>query len=91
MMRIIIWDNHPARIAEIDKNLHLALQHLGIRAIVTSNTEPPLLARENILGRLPVLEIDGYFWFRKPGEAFSEKGCALLLQRVIRRTDRSYG
>lgn len=89
-MQIIIWDNHPARIAKIDKNLHLAMKYLGLQAIVTSNAEPPLLARENILGRLPVLEINGFYWSRKPGEAFSKNDCIMLLQRVIRNTGRSH-
>jgi len=53
-MRITIWDNHPERIAEIDKNLHLALKYLGLKAIIIWNSEPPQLARENILDRLPV-------------------------------------
>jgi len=89
-MRIIIWDNHPERIAEIDKNLHLALKYLGLKAIVTSNAEPPLLARENILDRLPVLEINGLYWSRKPGETFSKDDCISLLQKVLLNTDGPY-
>lgn len=83
MMHIIIWDNDAGRIAEIDKNLHLALKELSLRAVVTINAEPPSIARENLFGRLPVLEIAGRYWSLHPGKAFSKDQCISLLNRVL--------
>lgn len=83
MMQIIIWDNEADRIAEIDKNLHLALKQLSVRAIVTINSEPPLIAREQLLERMPVIEIYGKYWSLKPGKAFSKKECISLLREII--------
>ena len=79
MLKITIWDTDARRIAEIDRNLQAALFELKIQALVLSNSEPPLLARENLLGRIPVLEIAGNYWSKTPGKAFSRQECAALL------------
>ena len=81
MLRITIWDNDALRIAEIDKNLQSALDELKIKGLILSNSEPPLLARENLLGRLPVLEIAGNYWSRKAGRVFSKDECIQLLSK----------
>jgi hypothetical protein len=83
MMQIIIWDNEVDRISEIDKNLHLALKELHVRAIVTINPEPPSIAREQLLQRLPVIEINEKYWSLKPGKAFSKRECISLLRQII--------
>ncbi len=85
MLRITIWDNDAARAAEIDRNLHTALSDLGVDALVLLNSEPPLLARENLLQRVPVLEIAGKYWSKTPGKSFSIQDCVALLAKL--RTD----
>lgn len=61
-LSIVIWDYDPERIAEIDRNLHLALRELNLRGTVSSLSEPPLMSREGLVGREPVLEIGDAYW-----------------------------
>lgn len=82
MMRITIWDIDPERISQIDKNLNTALNELGVRAVVASNAEPLSLERENLLPRLPVLEINDLYWSLKPGKVFSKAECKSLLRSI---------
>jgi hypothetical protein len=81
MLKIIIWDNDQQRIAEIDSNLHAALNELKLKAVILSNSEPPLLARENLLSRLPLIEIAGRYWSMHPGVAFRKADCIRLLSK----------
>jgi hypothetical protein len=81
MLQIIIWDNDRQRIAEIDTNLQTALNELKLKAVILTNSEPPSLARENLLSRLPVLEIAGRYWSMQPGVAFSKADCSCLLSK----------
>lgn len=83
VLKIVIWDNDPRRIAEIDRNLQAAAAKLGLKVLILSNAEPPLIARENLLDRLPVLEIAGRHWSRRPGHAFSRADCVDLLSKFI--------
>jgi hypothetical protein len=78
---ITIWDDDGQRIATIDRNLHLALAELGMKAVVLSISEPPLLSRERLLGRTPMLEIGGRYWSLRPGETISTEDCRKLLAR----------
>ena len=73
-LSIVIWDYDPERIAEIDRNLHLALRELNLRGTVSSLSEPPLMSREGLVGREPVLEI---------GETISKEACLKLLSRIV--------
>ena len=82
MMHIVIWDIDAERISQIDKNLNLALNELGLRAVVASNAEPLSLERENLLHRLPVLEINDLYWSLTPGKVFSKAQCKSLLRRI---------
>jgi hypothetical protein len=82
MLKIIIWDNDQQRIAEIDSNLQAALNELKLKAVILSNSEPPSLARENLLSRLPVLEIAGRYWSMHPCVAFSKADCICLLSKI---------
>jgi hypothetical protein len=81
MLQIIICDNDRQRIAEIDTNLQTALNELKLKAVILTNSEPPSLARENLLSRLPVLEIAGRYWSMHPGVAFSKADCICLLSK----------
>lgn len=80
-MTITIWDDDARRMAAIDRNLHLALAELTMKAVVLRISEPPLLSRERLLGRTPVLEIDGRYWSLRPGETISIEDCRKLLTR----------
>ncbi len=82
LLEITIWDAEARRIFEIDRNLHLALRALGIRGVTRSISEPPLLARENLLDRVPVLEVEGRYWSLKPGKTISVSECKQLLQKI---------
>jgi hypothetical protein len=83
MLKVVIWDNDPQRIAAIDRNLQAAAIELGLKLLILSNAEPPSIARENLLERLPVLEIAGRHWSRRPGYAFSRADCVALLSKFI--------
>ncbi len=79
---VVIWDTDPARIARIDRNLHLAFRRLGIKGIVTCNSEPPSLFRANLFDKVPVLEIDGNHWRWKDVEPDLEACIDLLSKRI---------
>ena len=82
-LSIVIWDYNPERIAEIDRNLHLALRELNLRGTVSSLSEPPLMSREGLVGREPVLEIGDAYWSLRPGETISKEACLKLLSRIV--------
>jgi hypothetical protein len=81
MLQITIWDNDALRIAEIDRNLQSALSELKAKGLILSNSESPLLARENLIDRVPVLEIAGNYWSKKTGKVFSKAECLSLLSK----------
>lgn len=83
-LKIVIWDTDPARIGRIDRNLHQAFKLLGIKGVVTCNSEPPSLARAKLFDKLPVLEINGKHWRCKEGVP-SVDACVDLLQNKIGR------
>ena len=81
-LKILIWDTDPARIARIDRNLHKAFKLLGIKGVVTCNSEPPSLARANLFDKVPVLEINGKYWRCREGVPTVD-ACADLLRNRI--------
>lgn len=85
-MKIIIWDKNPERIHAIERNLSSALRNLSLRASIAVASETPLLARMCMLSRMPVLEIDGVQWHKKPEEIFSEQDCEDLLRDIIKNS-----
>lgn len=84
-LKIVIWDLYPERIAQIDKNLYLALKKMGMKGLVTSNSEPPSLMRAGIYHRVPALEIDGNFWMYTNSTPDIE-ACTQLLNKFRNRT-----
>ena len=82
MLQIIIWDNDRQRIAEIDTNLQAALNEFKLKGVILTNSEPPSLARENLLSRLPVLEIAGRYWSMNPGGAYSRADYISFLPKL---------
>jgi len=81
-LRIVIWDLYPERISQIDKNLHISLRKLGIKGIVTCNSEPPSLMRAGIYHRVPALEINGNFWMCGDSTPGIE-ACTQLLKKIL--------
>lgn len=79
LAEISIWDNDAERIRIIEANLCNAMRSLGIRGVVKIISEPPLLSRENLLDRVPVLEIMDKYWSLSPQTVITEDQCRELL------------
>ena len=52
-LSIVIWDYDPERIAEIDRNLHLALRELNLRGTVSSLSDAHVPRRAGRPGTRP--------------------------------------
>ena len=76
---ISIWDNDVERIRIIEANLYRAMRSLGLKGVVKIISEPPLLSRENLLARVPVLEIMDRYWSLTPQTVITEKQCREFL------------
>lgn len=87
VFNVTIWDTHAPRIAETERNLLAAMKRAGVRVVVDSQSEPPMVSRMNLLHRVPTLEIDGMFWTLNPGEAISEEACVQLLTALRRQRE----
>lgn len=79
---ITIWDSSAERLIEIDKNLTLAAREESISIKLSIMSEIPLLGRNNLLGRIPVLQIQNRQWTLRPREAFSVEECRALLRAL---------
>lgn len=80
---IIIWDDNASRIHAMEPNLRVALQRLGVRASIQTNCEPPLLARHNLTGTTPAVQVNGgEFWRHTVGEAVSAGQFEILLRKL---------
>ena len=76
---ISLWDNDTERIRIIEANLYRAMRSLGLKGVVKIISEPPLLSRENLLDRVPVLEIMDKYWSLSPQTVITEDQCRELL------------
>lgn len=85
-LKIVIWDISPDRIAQIDKNLYIALQNIGLKGVITCNSEPPSLMRAGVYHRVPVLEINGLFWTCNRSTP-SVTACTNLLKQILKMTE----
>ena len=81
---IVIWDSEADRLHAIERNLRVAMRNLGLFGGLSCQSEPPLLGRMGLTGRVPVLEIDGLYWSRGHGRVFSPHECEELLARIMR-------
>ena len=81
---IAIWDSEAERLHAIERNLRLAMRNLGLSGGISCQSEPPLLGRMGLPGRVPGLEIDGLYWSRGQGREFSPQECEELLARIMR-------
>lgn len=89
--KIVIWDTNARRASEISRNFGLAMQRTGIRHDLEIMSEPPLVARMGLSGRLPVLEVDGMLWNWKIGEGISEEAAVKLLYLLEKNVDADTG
>jgi thioredoxin 1 len=83
MEQIILWESRGEMIRACELAVHQALKELGIKAVVTVNSEPPLIGRHHLWERLPVLEIQGLHWSLRPGCACRVGDLKLLFSKVF--------
>ncbi|MBP3731506.1 MAG: hypothetical protein J6I40_08570 [Mailhella sp.] len=88
-IEISIWDNDTERIRTIEGNLARAMRSLNLKGVVKIISEPPLISRENLLNRVPVLEIQDKYWSLKPQAVITEDQCRDLLTLVFCSTQPS--
>ncbi|MFR3975514.1 MAG: hypothetical protein ACLTZ2_05630 [Desulfovibrio sp.] len=81
--KIIIWDSNPERIAACYNNISLAMKELRLKLPVEIMSEPPLISRAGLTGRLPSLEINGNYWTWKTGEIITKEAACSLLRHVL--------
>lgn len=84
ILRITIWDHDARRIAALDCLICRCAKELGLKIAVNSVSEPPALARERLMARVPALEIEGQFWSLKAGGTPGADELAALLKRFAR-------
>jgi len=83
MEQIILWECKCETIRDCERAVHEALKELGLKAVVTVNSEPPLIGRNQLWGRLPVLEIRGLYWSLRPGCAFRSEDLKPLFTKIF--------
>jgi len=81
--QIIIWDDNPKRAVNIHAKLAAAMQKMKIKAGISIQSEVPLIARQNLTGKTPALEIAGSYWCKTPGQEPGETDIANLLHKVF--------
>lgn len=83
METIIIWDDMAKRARESERALSQALREVGLKIPITVNSEAPLISRNGLWDRLPVLEIKGDHWSLNPGHAFTKQQLVKLLESLF--------
>ena len=83
METIIIWDDKAARARECEIAASQALKELGLKIPILVNSEAPLISRNQLWNRLPVLEIKGDHWSLKPGQAFTKQQLVKLFGKLF--------
>ncbi|MHB1414935.1 MAG: hypothetical protein ACYC1C_06750 [Chloroflexota bacterium] len=83
MEEIIIWESSVETIRACEIAVYHALKELGLKAQVTVNSEPPLISRNQLWDRLPVLEIQGLRWSLHPGEPFTAAQLTSLFRKIF--------
>ena len=83
MEQIILWESDGETIRACELAVYKALKELGLKAIVTVNSEPPLIGRNQLWARLPVLEIQGQWWSFHPGRAFTAEQVTRLFRGIF--------
>lgn len=83
MEEIIIWEAGAETIRACERAIFEALRELGLKGTVIVHSEPPLISRNALWDRLPVLEIRGQYWSLTPGRPFSKEQLVRLFQRLF--------
>ena len=83
MEQIILWESNGEVIRACEVAVLQALKELGIKATLTVNSEPPLIGRNQLWDRLPVLEIRGLHWSLRPGRAFRVEELMPLFAKIF--------
>jgi hypothetical protein len=83
MEQIIIWESNIERIHACETAVYKALKELGLKARVTVNSETPLISRNQLWERLPVLEIRDQRWSLHPGVAFTSDQLTRLFRKIF--------
>lgn len=83
MEEIILWEVGVETIRACERAAFEALRELGIKGTVIVQSEPPLISRNQLWDRLPVLEIAGHYWSLNPGRPFSKEQLVRLFQRLF--------
>lgn len=83
VIEISVYDNDIPRARAIENNLYKAMTSLGLKGTVKIISEPPLLSRENLLNKVPVLEILENYWCLKPQCEITEQQCSELLSHLF--------
>jgi len=83
METIIIWDDKSERARESEIAVSQALRELGLRISITVHSEAPLISRNQLWNRLPVLEIKGAHWSLQPGQAFTRQQLVKLFKKLF--------
>jgi len=83
MEEIILWECNIERIHACETAVYQALREIGYKARLTINCEMPLLSRQQLWERLPVLEIRGQRWSLCPGRAFTAEQLTRLFTRIF--------
>ena len=83
MEEIILWESNGETIRACEQAVSAALKELGLEAVLIVNSEPPLISRNQLWARLPVLEIRGLQWSLRPGCAFKTEDLKLLFSNIF--------
>ncbi len=83
MEEIILWEVSAETIRACELAAVEALRELGLKGRVSVNSEPPLISRNELWERLPVLEIRGQYWSLTPGRPFSKEQLVRLFRRLF--------
>lgn len=89
-LKITIWDLDARRIASIERKLYEAMKEYGVKGVVVSQSEPPLVSRMNLTGRIPVLEVEGLFWSQRPGIEFDKASCSEFIRIIMEKDPALY-
>lgn len=82
-MEITIWDDNAACIHRMEDVVHRAARALHLNILVSSNCEPPLLARNGLYGKTPALQIGDNFWSKTPPREMTKEEVEDLLRRLL--------
>lgn len=82
-IEIILWEWDTKIIRACENALHEALKKIGLKAVITINSEPPLISRNQLWDRLPVIEIHGLYFSLHPGRAFTVEELLRLFKVIF--------